>query len=776
MLEALRESEERFALFLKHLPGVAFINDSEGRVLYANETYERVVGRESEELVGHKNDEIFPSEVASRFAEQDEAVRTEERTLVFVETVPDTTGPRDWLTSKFPIYQDGRATLVGGVAIDITERKRAQERLTETAEQLEHLLKTGPLAIYRCEPSADYPATFVSENVKDQLGYEAHEFTDDPRFWKRHIHPDDAPRVLSEIPRLLERGHHTHEYRFLHKDGSYRWMLDELRLTRDAEGNPRDIIGSWVDITERKLMEEALRKTTRRLSRAQSVARMGFLEWNLKTNEMYWSDQIYDLFGIDRQEQKASIDLAMELVHPDDREFVEKNLEAATNSVKGFDIDHRMVRADGNVMWVHGQAELVRDADGTPGSLLGTVVDISDRKRAEQERERLEDQLRQAQKMEAVGQLAGGVAHDFNNILTVVLGNAELLLSMADRDPDEHFTNVVKSGLERIKFAGHRAAALTRQLLAFGQREMASVEVLDLGPLIRDAGKLVRQLLREDIVFDVDVASDTRRIRADAGQFEQVMMNLVVNARDAMPKGGTLSVTCANADLDEAHAAAHIGARPGPHVMLAVSDPGIGMSNETMERMFEPFFTTKPTGKGAGLGLTTVYEIVKQAGAHISVESELDKGSTFTVYFPASEEEVAKPETAASLDEQGGDEVILVCEDEEDVLRVACQVLRAGGYTVLEAVNGKHALDVAADYDGKIDLLLSDVVMPEMNGKDLAEAMAGSYPEMRVLFVSGYTGDVLGSEVSRSEGKDFLQKPFSPTVLLKRVRELLDET
>jgi PAS domain S-box-containing protein len=394
ILEALRESEERFALFMRHLPGVAFINDPEGRVLYANETYERVVGRESEKLVGRKNDEIFPREVAARFAEQDEAVRTQERTLVFVEAVPDTTGPRDWLTSKFPIYQDGRATLVGGVAIDITERKRAeealqaseakyrslfdaagdaifltrpsgedlhftecnpralemfgaareeligktpfefspaaqpdgrssreagvreiraalsgepqffewqhcrldgtpfdaevslnrvdlggephvlgivrdvserkrvQERLTETAEQLEHLLKTGPMAIYRCEPKADYPATFISENVKDQLGYEAHEFTDDPHFWMRHIHPDDVPRVFFEISRLLERGYHTHEYRFLHKDGSYRWMLDELRLTRDAEGNPRDIIGSWIDITH------ATRRGTRGISLA----------------------------------------------------------------------------------------------------------------------------------------------------------------------------------------------------------------------------------------------------------------------------------------------------------------------------------------------------------------------------------------------------------------------------------------------------------------------------------------------------------------------------
>jgi CheY-like chemotaxis protein len=305
---------------------------------------------------------------------------------------------------------------------------------------------------------------------------------------------------------------------------------------------------------------------------------------------------------------------------------------------------------------------------------------------------------------------------------------------------------------------------------------MASVEVLDPGRVIRDAEKMLRQLLREDIVFDVDVAADTHRIRADAGQLEQVMMNLVVNARDAMPKGGTLTVTCANADLNAAHVAAHVGARPGSHVIVSISDSGVGMSNETMERMFEPFFTTKPIGKGTGLGLTTVYEIVKQAGAHISVDSEVDQGSTFTVYFPAAEEEVAKPETVVSHDEQGGDEVILVCEDEERVRRVACQGLRAGGYTVLEAVNGKHALDVAADYDGKIDLLLSDVVMPEMNGKDLAEAMAGSYPEMRVLFVSGYTDDVLDGGVSRSEGKDFLQKPFSPTVLLKRVRGLLDKT
>jgi CheY-like chemotaxis protein len=293
--------------------------------------------------------------------------------------------------------------------------------------------------------------------------------------------------------------------------------------------------------------------------------------------------------------------------------------------------------------------------------------------------------------------------------------------------------------------------------------------------VIRDAEEMLRRLLREDIAFQVSVAPDTRSIRADAGHLEQLLVNLVLNAQDAMPGGGTLRVSCANADLDRAHTNLHTGAQPGPHVMLSVSDTGVGMSEETTEHIFEPFFTTKPMGKGTGLGLATVYGILRQTGAHISVESELGKGSTFTVYFPAVEAAPSRAEAIPSTDTAGGDEVILVCEDEELVRELASHVLRAAGYTVLEAENGRHALEVAADHRGPIHLLVSDVVMPELDGRKLSQEMIRTHPGLRVMFVSGYTNAVLDSEVSIGEGTDFLQKPFTPAVLLQRIRKLLDQ-
>jgi CheY-like chemotaxis protein len=304
---------------------------------------------------------------------------------------------------------------------------------------------------------------------------------------------------------------------------------------------------------------------------------------------------------------------------------------------------------------------------------------------------------------------------------------------------------------------------------------MTKVEVLDPERVIRDAEEMLRRVLREDVAFEVNVAPGIHCVRTDAGHFEQIVVNLVLNAHDAMPTGGTLRLRCANTDLDQAHANVHMGARPGPHVMLVVSDTGVGMSRETTEHIFEPFFTTKPMGKGTGLGLATVYGILRQTGAHISVESELQKGSTFRVYFPAVEDEPARADAVASAEESGGDEVILVCEDEDLVRELAGRVLRTAGYTVLEAENGRHALEVAAAHRGPIHLLVSDVITPELDGKKLFQEMIRTHPGLRVMFVSGYTNDVLDSDVSRGQGMDFLQKPFSPAALLQGVRKLLDQ-
>jgi two-component system cell cycle sensor histidine kinase/response regulator CckA len=392
--------------------------------------------------------------------------------------------------------------------------------------------------------------------------------------------------------------------------------------------------------------------------------------------------------------------------------------------------------------------------------VLGIVTDAT-------ERRSLEEQFHQAQKMEAVGRLAGGVAHDFNNILTAILGCADLLLDeLPDGAPQ-------REDAEQIREAGLRAAALTRQLLAFGRRESVEPVPLNVNAVVANVEKMLRRVIGEDIelVAKLDPAAGT--VVADAGQLEQVIMNLVVNARDAMPDGGRLTIETANVELDADYAARHLAVTPGPHVMLAVTDTGVGIDDATLRRIFEPFFTTKPNGRGTGLGLATVYGIVKQNRGSIVVDSEPGRGSTFRVYLPRVAPPASAQPVRAEAPARGGHETVLVAEDDDDVRRLARRVLEGQGYAVLEAPDAATALRLAAGHAGPIDLLLTDVVMPEMPGTELARRLGDARPGTRVLYVSGYTDHSVGNGALPT-GTSFLQKPFSATTLVRRVRHVLD--
>ncbi|MCB9866694.1 MAG: PAS domain S-box protein [Phycisphaerales bacterium] len=404
--------------------------------------------------------------------------------------------------------------------------------------------------------------------------------------------------------------------------------------------------------------------------------------------------------------------------------------------------------------------------------VLGLARDISARKAAEEERDLLETQLRHAQKMQAVGQLAGGVAHDFNNILTAILGNLEM--SLPKLEAALPADNLALGGLRQVERAAQRAAGLTRQLLIFSRRDVAKPEVLDLNAILRDMDKMLRRLISESIELVTIPQEALHRVRADAGQIEQVVMNLVVNARDAMPKGGRLTLEVANVTLDKAYSARHAEASAGPHVMLAVSDTGCGMDAETRERIFEPFFTTKDVGQGTGLGLATVYAIIRRAGGHVQVYSEPARGSTFRVYLPAVDAEVSAPAGAAGDDAPGGDETVLVCEDDASVRKLTMHILQGAGYTVLTAENGADALDLADNHDGPIELLVTDVIMPYMNGKELADELQLKRPEVRTLYVSGYTSNVIAHHGVLDADVAFLEKPYNRQSLLTAARAVLD--
>ena len=396
------------------------------------------------------------------------------------------------------------------------------------------------------------------------------------------------------------------------------------------------------------------------------------------------------------------------------------------------------------------------------------VHDITERQRAQKEITGLEEQLRQSQKMEAIGRLAGGIAHDFNNLLTLIKGYTQLsLFELKEKTP-------LKDDMEGIKKASERAADLIRQLLAFSRRQVMEMKVLDLNALVRDLDKMLRRVIGENIELVILLTDDLGKVKADPGQIEQVILNLAVNARDAMPFGGKLTIETANVEVDGPFSRAHIGASPGRYVRLAVRDTGVGMTPEVQERVFEPFFTTKEKGKGTGLGLSTVYGIVKQSGGHIWVDSAPGQGTTFKIYLPRVEELAEElAEKVQREDLPRGRETVLVVEDDAEVRQLSMRILNRQGYRVWQAVNGVEALRICEQQKEPIDLMLTDVVMPQMGGKELAEKVQLLRPQMKVLFTSGYLDDEIVHKILNS-GNQFLKKPFSPALLACKVREVLD--
>jgi len=422
-------------------------------------------------------------------------------------------------------------------------------------------------------------------------------------------------------------------------------------------------------------------------------------------------------------------------------------------------------RKDGTLYEEDAVISPVRDPSGRVVNYVGVKRDVTDVRR-------MEEQLRQSQKMEAVGRLAGGVAHDFNNLLTAISGYSDLLLH---RLPEY---STLRRDVEEIRKAGDRAAALTHQLLAFSRRQVLQPKVLDLNAVVTNMGQMLRRLVGDNVELSTDLSTSLSRVKADPGQIEQVIVNLAINARDAMPDGGRITLATADADLSPAYAVAHPEVRPGPHVLLSVADTGHGMDDETQAHLFEPFFTTKDRGKGTGLGLATVYGIVQQSGGHIRVNSAADSGSTFLIYLPRVDapEDDHQGEVRPPLPRPSpGTETVLLAEDEEGVRRFAREILSGNGYKVLEAGNGREALLLSEAHRGEIHLLLTDVVMPKMSGRELTERIRPLRPDLRILYMSGYIDDAILRQDVLEDGVPFLQKPFTSEGLARKVREVLDE-
>lgn len=524
----------------------------------------------------------------------------------------------------------------------------------------------------------------------------------------------------------------------------------------------RRALRSAEEKASRKRIEEALQESEARLRLIAENSEDVFWMADVAFTQLFYISHAYEkIWGRSCQSMRDDPKSFLDAIHPEERAQADEAIRQLQVTGR-LDLEYRIIRPDGSVRWVWDRGFPIRDDLGQIIRLAGFARDVTDRKR-------LEEQYRQAQKMEAIGQLAGGMAHDFNNLLTVINGYSELVLQTL---PPDH---CVRVEIEQVRDAGKRAALLTQQILAFSRKQKLDPVVFNLNDAVADIEKLLRRLIGEHINLVTCREPNLENIKADRGQIEQVIMNLAVNARDAMPNGGMLTIETQNVDVDPSFARAHAGLKPGPYVKLMVRDTGCGIDSATQARMFEPFFTTKAQGEGTGLGLATVYGIVTQSGGVVSVESVVGKGSAFNVYLPRvrAREDTTSP-ADAGLDMPRGSETILLVEDEDSVRTLARQILRLQGYFVLDTRQPVKAQQVCEKYTGSIHLLLSDVVMPGMNGCDLAMTLLKSRPEMEVLFMSGYAADVLKDQDQLPPGSAFLRKPFTPDALAHKVRELLD--
>lgn len=603
---------------------------------------------------------------------------------------------------------------------------------------------------------ADARVTYASPAAAPMLGWTPNELLGQDGF--ALLHHEDVSYVRERFTACLtEPGQPVHaECRVRHKSGAYR-TIEIIAVNRLSEPSIRGVVASFRDVTEREQTQAALREARDTLQTLIDSAPLAIISLDVDGRVLTWNRTAEGMFGWPASEVDGRLPPFLgDDQLPEFRELIAR--VTAGGTLKDVEVSRH--RRDGSPIEISLFATPVRGPDGRVERVLSMLMDNTERKS-------LQSQLAVAQKVEAVGRLAGGIAHDFNNLLTAILAPAELLIETLAHDPES-----VRDVIE-IRDAARRAADLTRQLLAFSRRQVLQPRPLNLNDVVTGMTAMLRRLISEDIDLHTSCASELGTVRADPSQLEQVLVNLVVNARDAMPDGGRLTIETANAELDHAYASNQLLATPGSYVMLAVHDTGAGMSAETKARLWEPFFTTKPKGKGTGLGLSTAYGIVKQSGGYIWVQSEPGQGATFKIFLPRVEAAADAMATAPVDTPPRGTERLLVVEDDDMVRRVTQRTLTANGYDALVASSGGEALLLAETNSYQFDMLVTDVIMPGMSGGELAARMRTIRPDLKVLFVSGYTDDVVVRHGVLEGDVEFLQKPFTADSLLRKVRDVL---
>lgn len=769
-LTHLRHSRHELEIMLDAINDGVIATDSRGRVIRMNPAATKLTGWSIKDARGKPLKQIFHIIHAhTRLTAPNPVDRVLSKGVV--EELSEHTclisrdGSEYHIADSAAPIKEPDGSIIGSIMVfrDVT----AEYAVQKTLQRVNDLVERSPAVLFIWKNDEGFlPVQWASPNTEQIFGYSSQDFMNRAIDYADIIHPEDLHRVQKELTRFsndTRNSQFVHEpYRIIRKDGDVRWIEDRTTIRRSDRGIIISYEGILIDITERKSVEDQLRFHSRILEQIQDLITVTDMQGHIT----YINHAVESLLGMSLNELAG---MHVSLFGEDPKsgisqvEIIEKTL--SNGHWRGEITNYGK---DGSAVILDCRTHIIHDLKGNPSAMCGISTDITEKKHLQEERQQIEKQYRQIQKIESIGRLAGGVAHDLNNLLTPILGYSEMILDdFAEGDRR-------RSSVEEIVKAAIRSRNLVRQLLAFSRKQMLDFKPLDLNSVLSGFEKLLRRTIREDIKIRVSMEKELPTLLADVGQLEQVIMNLAVNAQDAMPDGGELTITTALAKPDRSCAEKKHGIIPGSYIMLSVSDTGCGMDAEILEHMFEPFFTTKSVNKGTGLGLATVYGIVKQHGGNISVYSEPGLGTTFKVYLPVSGKKADDSERMNSIQQDHkGSETILLAEDNDQVRELTRDMLERQGYDTIAARDGKEALKIIDRLNRPVHLLLTDLVMPEMSGRELFRLTADRFSNLKVLYMSGYADDIIAHHGALDNGVDFIQKPFSLNDLLSKVRDVL---